>query len=202
MATWRAKKERPPVLVDGPRERPFHRRLQRRDRRQREDSPTPGEGACGMKSGSDLFADRPLMTMRVSRDSGRSWEPGALRPERLIRPPLSAGPGPSPALGPGPAGSSRNGNDWCTTTAICGPARKTVSTRSRYGGSSAARNGVLAHQAAFVGPCHVGRGEGSGVMARGTTRGVRTPVRVRGPARHHPTGPAGELRRRAAGVGG
>jgi hypothetical protein len=24
---------------------------------------------------SDLFADRPLMTMRVSRDSGRSWEP-------------------------------------------------------------------------------------------------------------------------------
>jgi hypothetical protein len=24
---------------------------------------------------SELFADRPLMTMRISRDSGRSWEP-------------------------------------------------------------------------------------------------------------------------------
>lgn len=24
---------------------------------------------------SDLFANRPLMTMRVSRDSGRSWAP-------------------------------------------------------------------------------------------------------------------------------
>jgi len=28
-----------------------------------------------MRSGSDIFADHPLMTMRVSRDSGRFWEP-------------------------------------------------------------------------------------------------------------------------------
>jgi len=28
-----------------------------------------------MGTSSNLFADRPLMTMRVSRDSGRSWEP-------------------------------------------------------------------------------------------------------------------------------
>ncbi len=26
-------------------------------------------------TGSDFLADRPLMTMRVSRDSGRSWAP-------------------------------------------------------------------------------------------------------------------------------
>lgn len=26
-------------------------------------------------TGSDLFADRPLMTLRVSRDSGRTWGP-------------------------------------------------------------------------------------------------------------------------------
>jgi hypothetical protein len=30
-----------------------------------------------MSKGTDaqLFADRPLMTMRVSRDSGQTWEP-------------------------------------------------------------------------------------------------------------------------------
>jgi hypothetical protein len=31
------------------------------------------------RTGSNLFADRPLMTMRVSRDSGRTWEP-----ERIV----------------------------------------------------------------------------------------------------------------------
>jgi hypothetical protein len=28
------------------------------------------------ETGSNLFADRPLMTIRVSHDSGQTWEPG------------------------------------------------------------------------------------------------------------------------------
>ncbi len=29
----------------------------------------------GHETGPNFFAERPSMTMRVSRDSGRSWEP-------------------------------------------------------------------------------------------------------------------------------
>lgn len=54
---------------------PIQRRLQRGVRRKRKTASAPGGDALLVRweTYAQLFADRPLMTLRVSRDSGQTW---------------------------------------------------------------------------------------------------------------------------------